>query len=84
MSSEQFLLTIGVALLVFDSKKIPHLIANMAVVISTWRRWYHDMAVKFEQTLQQALYQKQLEQNEQKAQEAEKKGNCSPTIIDEE
>ncbi|PJD91635.1 MAG: hypothetical protein CK424_06305 [Legionella sp.] len=74
MSLGQFLLTIGVALWVFDSKKIPKLISNVAIIISICRQYYYSIAARFEQILEQALHQRQLERNEQKAQEVEKKG----------
>lgn len=71
MSTGQFLLTVGVALWVFDAKKIPKLISNMAVVISICRQYYYSIAARFEQVMEQALNQRQLEHNEQKAQQAE-------------
>lgn len=71
MSSGQLLLTLGVALLVFDSKKLPTLIVNIALLFATCRRYYHDGVMKFEHILQQAMLEKQLEQNKKKAQEIE-------------
>jgi Sec-independent protein translocase protein TatA len=68
MSSGQFLLTLGVAHLVFDSKKLPKLIENVAYLFVRCRQYYHDGVMSFERILQQAVLEKQLEQNEQKAQ----------------
>lgn len=80
MSSEQFLLTLGVALLVFDSKKLPNLIKNVAYLVATYRRYYQKWVAKVDQVLQQALLEKQLEQNEQKAREIAKKSGDSTYI----
>ena len=75
MSSEQFLLTLGVALLVFDSKKLPKLIKNVTYVIATYRQYYQTWAAKCDQVLHQALLEKQLEKNEQKARDVDKKSD---------
>jgi len=75
MSSGQFLLTLGVALLVFDSKKLPKLIENVAYLFVRCRQYYHDGVMSFEKILQQAVLKKQLEQNEQKAQAVDKKND---------
>lgn len=75
MSSEQFLLTLGVALLVFDSKKLPKLIKNVTYVIATYRQYYQTWAAKWDQVLHQALLEKQLEKNEQKARDVDKKSD---------
>lgn len=71
MSSGQLLLTLGVALLVFDSKKLPNLMINVALVFVTCRRYYQEGVLKFEQMLQQVTLEKQLEQNKKKAQAIE-------------
>lgn len=83
MISGQFLLTLGVALLVFDSKKLPKLIENLAYLYATCRQFYHEGMQKFERIMQEALQQKQLEQNERKAQEMDKI-NHSSKFSDEE
>lgn len=75
MSLGQFLLTLGVALLVFDSKKLPKLIENVAYLFATCRQYYHDGIMSFDRILQQAVLKKQLEQNEQKAQAVDKKND---------
>ena len=72
MSSGQLLLTLGVALLVFDSKKLPKLIVDAACLFATCRQYYYDGMAKLEQILQQAMLEKQLEQNKRKAQKIEK------------
>ena len=71
MSSGQLLLTLGVALLVFDSKKIPQLFVDLAWLLAATRRHYSAWLVTWEQILQQAVAKKQLEQNNQKAQKIE-------------
>lgn len=73
MSSGQLLLTLGVALLVFDSKKLPTLIVNLALLFAKCRRYYHEWVLKFEQILQQATLEKQLEHNKKKAQDIEQR-----------
>lgn len=73
MSLGQFLLTLGVALLVFDSKKLPKLIENVAYIFAICRQYYHDGVMSFERILQQAVLEKQLEQNEHKAQAVDKR-----------
>lgn len=83
MSSGQFLLTLGVALLVFDSKKLPKLIENVAYLFATCRQYYHDGVMKFERILQQTLQEKQLEHNERKAQAIDKKSDGSKGIDEE-
>ena len=75
MSLGQFLLTLGVALLVFDAKQLPKLIENVAYLVATCRQYYHDGVMSFEKILQQAVLKKQLEQNEQKAQAVDKKND---------
>lgn len=72
MSSGQLLLTVGVALLVFDSKKLPKLIVDVACLFATCRQYYCDWLAKLEQLLQQATLEKKLEQNKKKAQQIEK------------
>lgn len=72
MSSGQLLLTVGVALLVFDSKKLPKLIVDVAGLFATFRQYYYDWLTKLEQLLQQATLEKNLEQNKRKAQQIEK------------
>ncbi len=72
MSSGQLLLTLGVALLVFDSKKLPKLIVDAACFFAACRQCYYDGMAKLEQILQQAMLEKQLEQNKRKAQKIEK------------
>ena len=72
MSTGQFLLTVGVALWVFDSKKLPKLLSNLVIAISICRQYYYSIASKFEQALEQALNQRQLESNERRAKEVEK------------
>jgi Sec-independent protein translocase protein TatA len=72
MSAGQLLLTFGVALLVFDAKKLPKLIVNVAYLFAALRQLYQDLMGKFEQLLQQASLEKQLERNEKKAQQFEK------------
>ena len=71
MSSGQFLLTVGVALLVFDSKKLPSLIVNVAQLFATLRRFYQEGVAKFEHVLEQAVLEKKLEQNQKKARDYE-------------
>ena len=71
MSSGQLLLTLGVALLVFDSKKLPKLIVNLACLFATCRQCYQDWIAKFERILQESLREKQLECNNKKAHEIE-------------
>ena len=71
MSSGQLLLTLGVALLVFDSKQLPKLIVNVACLFATCRQYYQDWVAKLEQVLHQAMLEKQLEQNKKKAQKIE-------------
>lgn len=72
MSSGQLLLTLGVALLVFDAKKLPKLIVNVAYVFATCRQYYHEWLGRLEHLLEEATLKKQLEQNEKKAQKFEK------------
>jgi len=73
MSIGQFLLTTSIALWVFDSKKLPKLLSNLAVVIAMGRRYYDGLTNRFEQLLQQELNQVQLDRNEKQAQEVEQK-----------
>lgn len=67
MSIGQLLLTAGVALWVFDTKKIPKLVSDLASMISICQRYYQRLAMIGRDWLQQEVNKQTLAQNESKA-----------------
>lgn len=71
MSTGQLLLTMGIALWVFDAKKIPQLVSNVVVVIAAVQRYYAFFMGKCDELLGQELHKLTLERNEKKARQVE-------------
>jgi Sec-independent protein translocase protein TatA len=71
MSTGQLLLTVGVALWVFDAEKMPQLVSNLARTLSICQRYYHTLLAKGDALLQQEMNKLALVRNELKAKQAE-------------
>ena len=67
MSFGQVLLTLGVAVLVFDSTKLPKLLKDLAWLVAKYRQYYLVWMGKVEQLLQQTTVEQQLAENQKKA-----------------
>ena len=71
MSAGQLLVTVGVALWVFDPKKMPVVLSHVVRAIAMFRQYYTRIAQTMEQILQRELHQQTLVNNQLKAQQAE-------------
>ena len=71
MSIGQLLLTAGVALWVFDAKKIPKLASDLASMVSIVQRYYQRALTLWAVWVQQAINQQTLAHNESKARQIE-------------
>ncbi len=71
MSIGQLLLTAGVALWVFDAKKIPKLVSDLASMVSMVQRYYQRALTLWDGCVQQAINNQMLAHNESKARHIE-------------
>lgn len=71
MSAGQLLVTVGVALWVFDPKKMPVVLSHVVRAIAVFRQYYTRIAQTMEHILQRELHQQTLVNNQLKAQQAE-------------
>lgn len=71
MSIGQLLLTLGVTVWVFDAKKLPQFVSNIAKAMAMLQSYYHNIAAKCDALLQHELNKTTLEHNELKAKQVE-------------
>lgn len=67
MSLGQMLLTVGVALWVFDAKKLPQLMVDLTAILETCQRYYRQIWINYADKFHQNLQQQTLIENQLKA-----------------
>lgn len=71
MSMGQLLLTAGVALWVFDTKKIPKLVSDLSSIFSICQRYYQRALTQSKAWVQREVNKQTLVHNEAKARQIE-------------
>ena len=75
MSMGQLLLTAGVALWVFDAKKIPNLVSDLVSFVAICQRYYQRLLSQWGAWMQQEVNKQTLAHNESKAMHVENNKN---------